>query len=172
MPKRRGGRVRKKIRRAQATVLIVGEGDTDVAFIKHLKRLYNVRGCGVSVTVRNAHGHGPENVIDVTRRQIGDYDRRAALLDTDMEWTAQVKETAKSKRIEMLPSDPCLEGLLLKIQEKSVPYRSDLCKKTFVHDDLKSRTWYQNRFPQELLEERRAKIPTLGRLIELLSCPK
>jgi hypothetical protein len=84
MAKRKGAPV-KKVRRAQTTVLIVGVGDSDVTFIKHLCRLYNVRGCGVSVTVENAHGYGPVNVIDVTARNRLAFDRRVALLDTDLE---------------------------------------------------------------------------------------
>lgn len=64
MDRRKDGRP-KKVRRAEATVLIVGEGDTEVALLNYLKSLYNMRNCGVSVTIRNAHGHGPENVIDV-----------------------------------------------------------------------------------------------------------
>ena len=42
------------------TLLIVGEGDSEAAFLKHLRDLYCSGGAGVAVTVRNAHGKGPE----------------------------------------------------------------------------------------------------------------
>jgi len=169
MAKRKGAPV-KKVRQAQTTVLIVGEGDSDVAFIKHLCRLYNVRGCGVAVTVHNAHGYGPENVIEVTARNRMAFDRRVALLDTDLEWSFTVRNRAKSEHIEMLPSEPCLEGLLLLIMEKSVPDRSDQCKKVFKEDDLKSLIWYEKHLSQQMLNQRREKVSTLARLIELVSC--
>ena len=56
-------------RTVQTTVLIVGEGDTEKAFLDYLKSLYVTRGCGVSVTIRNAHGKGPINVVDTAIRQ-------------------------------------------------------------------------------------------------------
>jgi len=151
------GRQVRRVRQAQTTVLIVGEGDTDVAFIRHLSRLYNVRGCGVSVTIRNAHGYGPEQVLEyaIGQARVGDYDRRAALLDTDMPWTEVVKKRARSKRIEMLPSDPCLEGLLLRILNKPVPPQSDLCKRELQGLDLKDPACYQKYFP-----ELRARFPS------------
>jgi hypothetical protein len=68
-----------------------------------------------------------------------DFTRRVALLDTDLEWASAVKERAKSKRIGMLSSEPCLEGLLLQVlEEMPVPPRSGGCKKKF---DDPARAW-------------------------------
>ena len=79
----------RKQHQVRKTLLIVGEGDSEEAFLKHLRELYCSGGSGVAVTVRNAHGKGPENVIDHAARQarIYSYDARAALLDTDIPWT-------------------------------------------------------------------------------------
>lgn len=77
-------------REAKTTVLIVGEGDTEKAFLDHLKLHYVTRGCGVSVTTRNAHGKGPENVVDVAIKHArgADYSIVAVLMDTDLPWCA------------------------------------------------------------------------------------
>ena len=67
----------RKRRTAYHTVLVVGEGTTECAFLRHIKTLYNSRGCGVSVTIRNAHGKGPDHVVDYAIRQCrnAEYDR-------------------------------------------------------------------------------------------------
>ena len=41
-------------RAARHTILLVGEGATDWAFLKYIKSLYIIRGCGVSAKVLNA----------------------------------------------------------------------------------------------------------------------
>lgn len=54
----------KKQRPQRATLLAVGEGDSEVCFLKYLRSLYCANSAGVSVTVMNAHGKGPGNVIN------------------------------------------------------------------------------------------------------------
>ena len=44
--------------KAQRTLLIVGEGRHEEAFLNHVKQLYAPRGCGLSVTIKNARGKG------------------------------------------------------------------------------------------------------------------
>gem|GEM_PF-2578925 len=46
--------------KASRTLLIVGEGRHEEAFLNHLKQLYVPRGCGLSVTIKNARGKGRE----------------------------------------------------------------------------------------------------------------
>ncbi len=73
--------------KAQRTLLIVGEGRHEEAFLNHLKKLYVPRGCGLSVTIKNARGKGALHVVSWTARQIAnaDYDVVAVLLDTDVD---------------------------------------------------------------------------------------
>ena len=65
MSPRQGGRGPR--RQARKTVLVVGEGHSEVAFLRHLKSLYAPRSCGVAVNISNAHGKGPAHVIDPVR---------------------------------------------------------------------------------------------------------
>jgi len=99
------------------TVLLVGEGKTEVAFLSHLKSLYIQRNCGIKLTIKNAHGKGPEYIVDFAVRQRSNaaYDRVAVLLDTDLTWSEAVKKRARKNRLVLLGSDPCIEGFLLKI---------------------------------------------------------
>lgn len=62
---RRTGQPRRK---AQKTLLIMGEGLCDESFLKHVKSIYVQRRCGLAVTVRNARGKGPCNVIETAVR--------------------------------------------------------------------------------------------------------
>ena len=54
----------KRIRHTRSTLLVVGEGDTEVAFLRHLRVIFCSACKGVEVTIRNAYGKGPENVIN------------------------------------------------------------------------------------------------------------
>jgi hypothetical protein len=52
--------------KAQRTLLLVGEGYHEEAFLSHVKQIYAPRGCGLAVTIKNAHGKGAMHVIDWT----------------------------------------------------------------------------------------------------------
>ena len=66
----------------QKTLLIVGEGNSEVAFLKHIKNIFCARGNGQQITIKNAHGKGAQHVIEWTIRQINiaNYDQTAVLL--------------------------------------------------------------------------------------------
>ena len=161
-------------RAARHTILLVGEGTTDWAFLKHIKSLYISRGCGVSATIRNAHGKGPDHVVDYAIRQCRNaaYDQVVALLDSDLEMSAAVHRRAMSKKIQIIGATPCIEGLLLKILGEHVPITSAQCKAR-LGDTLSARLTrpvdYQAYFPKDYLDERRDDVPELGRLLDYLS---
>ena len=160
-------------RAARHTILLVGEGTTDSAFLKHIKSLYISRGCGVSAKVHNARGKGPDHVVDqaIKQRQNAAYDRVVALLDADLEMSTAAHRRTKSKKIQIIRAEPCLEGLLLKILGEYVPATSADCKAR-VGDTLPARLTspedYQANFPKDLLDERCDDVPELGRLLDYL----
>lgn len=43
--------------KAQRTLLIVGEGRHEEAFLNHVKHLYVQRGCGLAVAIKNARAY-------------------------------------------------------------------------------------------------------------------
>lgn len=163
----------RKRRAAHHTILLVGEGATEKAFLSHIKSNYVTRGCGVKATIHAAHGKGPDHVVRhaVGRCKNASYDRVVVLLDNDMPLSAAAKKLANSKRLRILESTPCLEGLLLKILGEHVPDTSKLCKEQLgvkLPRRLTRQEDYQSKFPKGLLDARRDDVPELGRLLAFL----
>ena len=103
--------VRRKAKRTQRkTLLVVGEGYTEVAFLNHLKRLYCRDKASAHVTVKNAHGKGPENIVQTAIREQrrGQYDKVAAVLDTDIPWTEKLQTEAREHLVELIGNSPCI----------------------------------------------------------------
>ena len=161
----------RKQHQIRKTLLMVGEGDSEEAFLKHLRDLYCSGGAGVAVTVRNAHGKGPENVINHAARQsrIYSYDARVALLDTDIPWTDKLKKDARKAGINMVGSVPCFEGLLLSILGQRPAEQCAGCKKAIqqlIDIDLTKRQDYVRHFPKAVLDAARLKIIELDLLLK------
>jgi hypothetical protein len=61
---------KKKIRnQQQTTLIIVGEGEHEQAFLQHMKSIYNNRLSGKKVTLDFAGGGSPHDVIKYTVKQ-------------------------------------------------------------------------------------------------------
>lgn len=119
---------------AARTVLLVGEGDAEESFLRHLKSLYVARGSGVAVTIKNARGKGALHVVDYARRQRlnAAFDVTAALLDTDKDWSAATAKLALQAKVHVIPCTPCLEAMLLSIKGIAVQgLNTDQLKKRF-----------------------------------------
>lgn len=160
-------------RHANRTLLIVGEGDTEIAFLSHLKALYVLRYCGLTVTVRNAHGKGPANVVKAVMRYSRDRDftQKAALLDTDLPWPDETRALAARKRIILLGCTPCIEGMLLSVLGRPVPDVPADCKRAFfaaVGRDGLRQDDYVGTFNRGVLEGAKGRISTLRQLLALL----
>jgi hypothetical protein len=160
--------VGKITRSVRPTLLIIGEGDTDTAFLKHLRALYCCDGAGVSATVKNAHGKGPEHIVDYTIKQIGAYNQRVAFLDTDILWTEPLTKKARKNKVAMVGSKPCFEGLLLSILGKTPPELSAQCKKEILKNisfDLTEWQKYAGHFPKTVLDNARTRLHELDQLL-------
>lgn len=161
-------------RQAKTTVLIVGEGDTEKAFLDHLRTHYVTRGCGVSVTTRNAHGKGPENVVDVAIRHArgADYTTVAVLMDTDLPWTPALRKLARAKKICLIGANPCCDGLLLRILGEPAPEDSSHCKAKLIERLGRkpvAMEAYANDFPKALLDGRRDTVESLNKPLVLMT---
>jgi hypothetical protein len=161
-------------RQASRTLLLVGEGETEVAFLSHVKGIYAPRGCGLSVRVLNARGKGPENVVETVVRHAANrgYESLAALLDTDIPWSVEVNRRAVAASIKLVGSTPCLEGLLLDVMGQAVPRRSADCKRTFAivfrGDPLRADA-YARQFDRPVLDAARTRVVALRQLLELFT---
>ena len=156
------------------TLLLVGEGATEEAFLKYVKGLYAPRGAGLKVTVKNAHGKGAKHVVEWTVRQMGiaNYDSVAALLDTDQDWSEAVAKQAKSSRIRVLKSEPLFEAMMLRLIGQSDIGDSKTLKARlapFVGNDPLRPENYAMRFDRQCLEAGRQSEPTIDALLVLFS---
>jgi len=158
--------------KAQRTLLIVGEGYHEEAFLQHVKRLYAPRGCGLSVTIKNARGKGAKHVVEWTARQVANtaYDTVAALLDTDTDWSPAVAKLAKSKKILALTSEPCFDALMLRTLGIIPNGDAKAMKKQlapYVNHDATRREHYAEHFGSDCLLGCRDQESTIDALLKL-----
>jgi hypothetical protein len=159
--------------KAQRTMLIVGEGRHEEAFLNHLKQLYVPRHCGLTLTIKNARGKGALHVIEWTVGQIAnaDYDTVAVLLDTDTGWDAKSEKLARRKKIQVLKSEPCFEAMMLRLIGKPTIGNAHALKKQFapfVKNDATQREHYAQNFGSDCLNAGRGKEPAIDELLKLL----
>lgn len=165
---------KRKLRKTNKTVLIVVEGETEEAFVGHLKRLYYQRGMPLSVSIKNAHGYGPQGMIDKLKSvaQTADFDRRIAVLDSDIALLPPQEKWLRQQKIELVFSTPAIEATLLSLLDRSAPNVTSLCKSALqkhAPGDPTDTRYYENYFPLPLLEKARNKISTLETLIAAVS---
>lgn len=164
----------KKVRRVKlATLLIVGEGAHEKAFLQHMKSLYDGNN-NQTVKIDAASGGSPIEIIDETIRKYNhaDYSRKVILLDADVVIRQQDRDKARKNKIELVVSEPtCLEGMLLEILGHKVAEFSAAadCKKK-LHSMLAGEPTkpasYANIFPKEVLDSAtKDQIVKLKRLI-------
>jgi hypothetical protein len=164
-----------KPRIQKRTILIVGEGADEKAFLDYLKGELIGRGAGLSITIKNAKGKGAKGVIDWTIRQAGNaqYDKVAALFDTDQDWSTAEEAKAKRHKIILLKSEPCFEAMMLRllgITPHSNPKHLKSQFSPFVKDDATLKENYALNFNMQMLIGKRHLEPTIDQLLSLFNC--
>jgi hypothetical protein len=142
-----------------STLLVVGEGADDRAFISHMKQLFCPRGSGQSVKVESGDGGSAGNIITNAIRSYRDsgYDRRLLLLDADLPPTPQERKRAEHAGYAIILWAPqSLEGALLETLGEAVqPHETSQQLKQRLHPRLAARhteaTAYAVLFTRELL---------------------
>ncbi len=165
---------KRPVRRTNRTVLIVVESETEEAFLHHLKRLYYRRGMRLSVSVKNAHGHGPQGVINKLKSaaQTAEFDHRIAVLDADVPPRPTELKWLLVAKIETIVSTPAIEATLLAILGKLVPDTTGACKnelQRWAPGDTTDARYYEKHFQLEALEQARGRVPALTALIAAVS---
>jgi hypothetical protein len=138
------------------TLLLVGEGLHDAAFLTHVKHHCAPRGSGLVVTVKNAHGKGALKVVNFAIRQRKNihYDVCVVLVDTDTDYNKNVELLAKRNGIHLIASDPCIEALLLRVIGKK-PGKASRLKAQFapyVAGDPTNSQNYEENFGMKILK--------------------
>jgi len=167
---------RRNRERTNLTVLIIGEGAVEEAFLKHLKSLFVVgRNPGISVCIVDAAGDG--NIVRVAEKRTKNraYDKVLLLRDNDREMTATDIQKARSRGYKIITSDPCIEAFLLQILRQTPPRDTDSCKRTFhpmVGNSPTDPRRFGALFPKGTIENNIQRIPDLKTLISYLIPPE
>ncbi|WP_034916450.1 hypothetical protein [Erwinia sp. 9145] len=136
------------------TLLLVGEGYAEKAFLSHLRSLFANGSFKISIVT--AGGKGPENVIDhaLGCKKCDGYDFVVVLMDTDLVCPPIYVKKALRAGLNLVGSTPCLEGLLLEILGKKKKSSNNGCK-DLLHPLLSGsctdRDSYAGVFPLEIL---------------------
>lgn len=143
----------------KTTLIIVGEGAHDKAFLEHMKGVYDTRESGQKIKIDSADGGSPHDVIKTAIKKTSHtaYDRKYIFMDSDVAIKQQDLSIARRNNIIILLSEPlCLEGMLLDVLQQWIPETAELCKKSLhpqlvgYPTDAKS---YRVLFPQLVLDE-------------------
>lgn len=163
------------IRSVRETVLIVGEGYAEEAFLKHLRGLYTSKTKGRSLTIRNARGAGAASVVAETVRIARrlPHSHLASLFSTDTDPRGNVAEEARKKKITPVGCDPCIEAVLLRIHgdmaERDPVGHKAAFEERFELPAHDSRVYAQH-FAQNRLDAARGNRPQLDVLLGIFGC--
>ncbi|HNT28630.1 MAG TPA: RloB domain-containing protein [bacterium] len=166
---------KKKPRSPQRTLLIVCEGYTEHAFVRHLKETYFSRSNG-HIAVQNAYGGDPSSIIKKAEKILASqaFDRCLLVFDSDRIGKTKIPEKVCRTTVKSIIPRPCIENLFLRVlNSKSIPRTTDLCKKEFDTKHLKKHkktepATYAILFPETLLEKKRGAITELDQLILII----
>lgn len=102
------------------TVLAVGEGNTEVAFLRHLKALREIRGTR-SIDIQNGHGGDPGYTVERARRLANYRSYRKVLVWVDADRIESDDDLTNLRReargMTVLVSKPCVEAFFLGLLE-------------------------------------------------------
>jgi hypothetical protein len=174
-------RPRQPFRRTKTTILIVGEGPTEKAFLQYLKDMYITREMDIAVKVECGSGGSPRSVVEKAVRLKGSraYDKCFVLVDADLSFEPDgelERRMHKKPHIEMLNATPCIEGLLLAILDSDFSQQattSDESKRIFETKYLPEykktdKCSYERRFSRRVIEDRRIFLPELDAILRAM----
>jgi len=174
-------RPRQQFRRTKTTILIVGEGPTEKAFLQYLKDMFITREMDIAVKVECGSGGSPKSVVEKAVRLKGSraYDKCFVLVDADLlfEHDGELERRMHKKpHVEMLNATSCIEGLLLAILDPDFSQQgttSDESKRIFetkhLPEDKKTdKRSYERIFSRQVIEERRSEVPELDAILKAI----
>ncbi|NMY95646.1 hypothetical protein [Pseudomonas proteolytica] len=170
---------KKPLRKTNKTVLFAVEGETDLAFMTHLKQCYIERNCKVSIKIKNAHGAGPLGIVDalMTGARGKSYDYFAALFDSDLPICKKSDAFFKKNSVQLFQSVPAIEGTLLRTANKKLKENITTaeCKRILAQNfpgNSVDISFFERHFEKVKIEAARPRLQILENLIEYMINPK
>ncbi len=154
------------------TTLLVVEGDTEKAFVAHLRALF-ARNCGTRLEIACAYGGSGDAILEQALKLCPGYNRRAVLYDADRPPTSKpILVKAATQKLEHIISTPAIDGVLLAVLGHPVPRETAECKRRLaelIPDSLTDSRNYAQYFPEAMLRTKAATVPTLAQLLALMN---
>lgn len=171
-----------KTRTVKETLLIVCEGDAEIAYVRFVKRMY-ADALGRAVQEHNVKGKGGKHVLETGLRRARNnraYDKLVLLLDTDQDWSDELRARARRVRIgkhpiSVIEANPCLEAWLLKILGVEAEGDTRHMKREFkLHTGCKAHEpdWMERLLSRDVLDQARAKVSQLSELMNHMGIAK
>lgn len=167
------------LRKTNKTILFAVEGETDFAFLTHVKQCYVGRDCNVSVKIKNAHGAGPLGIMDAlaTGARGKSYDFLAALFDSDIALCNDSRRYFARNNVQLFQSTPAIEGTILTLGNTRLQENISTaeCKRLLTRNypgDCMDIRFYERYFDKACLDEGRTRMPFLNELINYLTNPR
>lgn len=174
-------RPRQPFRRTKTTILIIGEGPTEKAFLQYLKAMYITRDMDIAIKVECGSGGSPRSVVEKAVRLKGSrgYDKCFVLVDSDLPFDPDGELERRMRRkphIKMLNATPCIEGLLLAILDSgfsqqattSVESKRIFETKHLPEDKKTDKLSYERIFSRQVIEDRRSSLPELDAILRAM----
>jgi hypothetical protein len=162
------------VKSVNTAVMIVGEGHTEYAFLEYLKALYYERGRNRVVRIYNAHGHGPQGMLDKVKciLKTAAFDVRVSLLDSDIALKPEEHKVVKKLDLQVIFSVPAIEATLLQIAGRVAPEQTHDCKALvarYLPGDPTAEEFYQRHFPREVLDSARPRVAVLDQIVSVIT---
>lgn len=153
------------------TLLIVGEGHSEKAFLNHLKLHYCVKE--INVDVVNARGKGPEHILNyaLNCQEYSPRNMVGVLLDTDLKWPSDLVKRTSEQGFQLMGTIPCIDGFLLDILNETKPNGSQKCKDKLLNilpGPSTDKDTYSTVLSKDILDKAREKNEVLNDLINII----
>ena len=171
-----------KSRTARETLLIVCEGEAEMAFVRFVKRTYT-DDLGRAVQELNAKGKGGKHVLE-TGLHRAKYNRATnklvLLLDTDKDWDDALRAKARKARVgkhpvSVIEASPCLEAWLLQILGVNTEGDTGHMKHKFrEHTGVEAHKpeWMERLLNRDVLDKARTRVSQLADLMNHMGITK
>lgn len=164
------------------TLLIVCEGDAEIAFVRFVKRTY-ADALGRAVRMHNAKGKGGKHVLETGQRHAKNNratDKLVLLLDTDQDWNDALRIRARKARvgkhpISVIEANPCLEAWLLQVLGVETEGDTGHMKQKFeAYTGVKAHEpeWMERHLSRDLLDKARTRVSQLAELMNHMGIAK
>lgn len=171
-----------KTRTVKETLLIVCEGDAEIAFVRFVKRTY-ADVLGRAVQEHNAKGKGGKYVLEAGLRRAKNNrasDKMVLLLDTDKDWNDALRARARKARvgkhpISVIEANPCLEAWLLQILGAEIEGDTRHMKQQFeayTGVDAHEPEWMERLLNRDVLDKARTRVSQLADLMNHMGIAK